>query len=81
MSFPEEASQIANQAYTNAERLKQPGDNIVLVKVDSVRNLLRAYPNLFLDTQKFSDLLQRVICLHLLRHSRIAIGSSIPSHP
>lgn len=53
-------SQEANAAYTDAEKIKQLGDNIVLVRVDSIRNLTRAYPNLFLDTGAFTNLLSLV---------------------
>ena len=34
-----------------------PGENIVLVSVDSLRMLMRAYPNYFLDTEQFTRLL------------------------
>lgn len=54
-------SQAANTAYTEAEMSKKPGDNIVLVRVDSLRALTRAYPNFFLDTADFSALLQGVL--------------------
>ncbi|MGO8454211.1 RelA/SpoT domain-containing protein [Rhizobium ruizarguesonis] len=45
----------ANQQYTEMEdRLaKKPGAQAVLVKVDSVAALRRAYPNYFADTTKF----------------------------
>ena len=35
--------------------------SIALVRVDSIRNLMRAYPNLFLDTGAFTSLLRLVI--------------------
>jgi len=59
--FPPFASQAANAAYTEAEKNKKDGDSIVLVKVDSIRSLTRAYPNFFLDTQTFADLLKQVL--------------------
>jgi ppGpp synthetase/RelA/SpoT-type nucleotidyltranferase len=54
-------SQTANASYTEAEKMKKPGDNIVLVKVDSIKNLTRAYPNLFLDTKSFTSLVSVII--------------------
>jgi hypothetical protein len=59
--YPSHASQAANAAYTEAEKSKKDGDSIVLVKVDSIRSLTRAYPNFFLDTQTFGDLLKQVL--------------------
>lgn len=55
--FAANASQPANLAYTQLESNKKTGDNIVLVSVDSIRALRRAYPNYFLDTEQFANLL------------------------
>ena len=55
------ASQKANLDYTIAESNKKEGDNIVLVSVDSLKALMRAYPNYFLDTSQFTDLLRDII--------------------
>ncbi|MGA2485828.1 MAG: RelA/SpoT domain-containing protein, partial [Roseiarcus sp.] len=54
-------SQAANDAYTKTEAGKNEGDNIVLVSVDSIKNLKRAYPNYFLDTTQFASLLTEAI--------------------
>ena len=43
------------------EASKEEGDNIVLVSVDWIKNLKRAYPNYFLDTTQFSSLLTEAI--------------------
>ncbi len=59
-------SQTANAAYTEAEKTKKSGDNIVLVKVDSITNLTRAYPNLFLDTEAFTKLLRLIVTSEVL---------------
>lgn len=55
------ASQTANLDYTKAESNKKEGDNIVLVSVDSLKALMRAYPNYFLDTAQFTELLREII--------------------
>lgn len=56
-------SQRANIAYTALERQVKDGQNvqIVLVSVDSLAALRRAYPNYFLDTGFFSDLIREVL--------------------
>jgi ppGpp synthetase/RelA/SpoT-type nucleotidyltranferase len=59
--FAANASQAANVAYTDAEKNKKDGDNIVLVRVDSLKSLTRAYPNFFLDTEKFATILKTIL--------------------
>ncbi len=59
-AFSVPMSQEANQAYTDAEKNKQQGDSVVLVRVGSLKNLTRAYPNFFLDTQMFSNMLRAI---------------------
>ena len=56
-------SEQANKDYTNLEgSMKENSDlQIVLVSVESINALRRAYPNYFLDTNSFSDLLSRVL--------------------
>lgn len=61
LSFAEDKSQEANAAYTDLEGRKKPGDNVVLVKADSLRALTKAYPNYFLDTEQFTKILRAVI--------------------
>lgn len=55
--------QSANQEYMRREQgLKEDSaEQIVLVKVDSLKSLQRAYPNYFLDTARFSRVLERVL--------------------
>ena len=59
-NFAGRASQRANLQYTQAETSVKDGEqNIVLVSVDSIQQLRRAYPNYFLDTEQFTQLLTR----------------------
>jgi hypothetical protein len=53
--FPREKTEEAQKAYVEAEkRVKQnPGKDAVLVSVDSISNLSRAYPNYYADTSVF----------------------------
>lgn len=50
----------AQSAYAEAERRckEQPGTDAVLVSVDSLAALRRAYPNYFADTTAFVNLLK-----------------------
>jgi Region found in RelA / SpoT proteins len=49
----------ATETYAAAEkRIAESGGDAVLVSVDSVTSLRRAYPNYFLDTRVFLDLLE-----------------------
>ena len=59
--FAANASEQANFAYTKAESSKKPMDNIVLVSVGSLKSLIRAYPNYFLDTAQFATILSNVL--------------------
>ncbi len=61
--FKSDQSEIANEMYLNAERgiAEGSGDQVVLVSVDSVRALRRAYPNYFLDTRRFGNLLETIM--------------------
>jgi hypothetical protein len=55
-------SELANAAYTEAESIIKSGSrNVVLVSVDSIHALERAYPNYFLDTEQFTNLLSRAL--------------------
>ena len=54
--------QIANEAYSNMEyEIRRTGKNAVLVSVDSVAELKKAYPNYFLDTALFLELVDWAI--------------------
>lgn len=57
--------QRAQQDYLNIERqiASTTGAEAVLVAVESFSSLRRAYPNYFLDTKKFVDLIDRVLKL------------------
>jgi hypothetical protein len=53
----------ANQRYKYIEAGIPTGapEQVVLVQVDSLNSLKKAYPNYFLDTQRFSDILGDVL--------------------
>lgn len=53
----------ASKQYLAAERstTRQPGADAVLVSVDSIASLRRAYPNYFLDTSLFIEALEEAI--------------------
>jgi len=52
----------ATDLYVDAEkRIAEAGGDAVLVSVDSVASLRRAYPNYFLDTATFLDTLQETL--------------------
>jgi len=55
--FRKNESDAANEAYTEAEkRRSNPADSdIVLVSVDAIEALSKAYPNYYLDTSLFAD--------------------------
>ena len=61
--FPKKDSKLAASYYLNAEHdlANIPGGEAVMVSVDSAWSLRRAYPNYFLDTRKFLELLEYVI--------------------
>ncbi len=59
-TFSSRESAKANTEYTNAEQnVRANSKNIVLVSVDSINALKKAYPNYFLDTQHFANLLMQ----------------------
>lgn len=61
-SFKERELESANERYLAVERqLTAPGDEAVLVSVDSIDSLRRAYPNYFLDTRVFIDAMNEAI--------------------
>lgn len=52
----------ATEAYEGLERVaNEPGIDVVLVSVDSLASLQRAYPNYFLDTVFFVEMLREAI--------------------
>lgn len=61
--FTASASQAANSLYLELERKSalNPAVQVVLVSVDAISKLQRAYPNYFLDTQRFSTILNRLL--------------------
>lgn len=48
----------ATDAYAGEELLAAPGTDVVLVSVNSIAGLRNAYPNYFLDTARFTELLR-----------------------
>lgn len=64
-TFPIGQSQAAASEYAKTEeRVKsQPGSDAVLVSVDSLAQLRRAYPNYFADTRVFLSLVSQVLDL------------------
>jgi hypothetical protein len=60
--FKHQETAQATNAYREAERLAQgTGVEVVLVSVDRVDALKRAYPNFFLDAARFASLVQSAI--------------------
>jgi hypothetical protein len=61
--FSREQSQVANEVYLTIEKSlkREEGEEAVLVSVDSVASLRKAYPNYFLDTEAFSKLVEKSI--------------------
>ncbi len=61
--FVASASQEANAMYLDLERRTSanPAVQVVLVSVDAISKLQKAYPNYFLDTQRFATILNRVL--------------------
>lgn len=61
--FPKSSLAEASAAYVAQEEriAKFPGAEAVLVSVDSIQNLQRAYPNYFLDTTFFLNELTRIM--------------------
>ncbi|MDG2523173.1 RelA/SpoT domain-containing protein [Caulobacter segnis] len=61
--FRARQSEAANETYTEWERRIPEGSDrqVVLVSVDSISALKRAYPNYFLDTGRFADLVSQVL--------------------
>jgi len=53
----------ANERYADAEKevKENPGRDAVLVSVDSINALSRAYPNYFADTRLFSELMNQAL--------------------
>lgn len=61
--FTKEQAQEASSAYTELEKSlgENPSTNAVLVSVQRIGQLHRAYPNYFLDAQLFVDALERAL--------------------
>jgi hypothetical protein len=61
--FKAKESEQANAVYTEMESQLPEGsaNQVVLVSVDNINALKRAYPNYFLDTDLFSRLVDRVL--------------------
>jgi hypothetical protein len=61
--FKQEESDIATAKYLEVEKRhrESPNSDAVLVSVDTIDSLRRAYPNYFLDTHVFVSLLNEII--------------------
>jgi ppGpp synthetase/RelA/SpoT-type nucleotidyltranferase len=61
--FPSSQQKEAQEAYISVEKeiAKEQHGDAVLVSVDSLASLRRAYPNYFLDTRVFSDVLEAAL--------------------
>jgi len=61
--FPSRQLEMANEQYAKAEQelAKIAGAQVVLVSVESLDSLRRAYPNYFLDTRLFLEEIDRLI--------------------
>lgn len=64
-AFKKNQSKFANDAYLKVEEsiLPTSDEEAVLVSVDSIASLKRAYPNYFLDTKAFASEVTRVVKL------------------
>lgn len=62
-AYPAEELEIATADYLKVEKLEKGGTitDAVLVSVDSMASLRRAYPNYFLDTRVFIDAVNKAI--------------------
>jgi hypothetical protein len=63
LAFRARQSEAANIMYTQWEREvpEGSGPQVVLVSVDSIANLKRAYPNYFLDTTRFAEIVTQAL--------------------
>jgi hypothetical protein len=61
--FKAKQSELANEQYTRWESEVPKGSarQVVLVSVDSIAALKRAYPNYFLDTTRFSEIVKKAL--------------------
>jgi ppGpp synthetase/RelA/SpoT-type nucleotidyltranferase len=73
----------AAQKYAEAEKKQTSGADSVLVSVESVNNLSRAYPNYFADTRVFLQLMQQALSGHsrgiVVPPIQLELGSATPS--
>jgi hypothetical protein len=63
----------ANEQYLAAERDVSAGKDAVLVSVENLAVLQRAYPNYFLDTRMFLDTLRDALLRRRLRRRRVPL--------
>lgn len=65
-SFKKSQSKLANDKYLGVEQdiKSESEEEAVLVSVDSIASLRKAYPNYFLDTKAFVDEVNRVVRLN-----------------
>jgi UDP-N-acetyl-D-mannosaminuronic acid transferase (WecB/TagA/CpsF family) len=60
-AYKENDIEKAQKAYEEAERKKVDGVNVVLASASSYAALKKAYPNYFLDTRKFLQMLHETL--------------------
>ena len=75
--------QKAHSSYLEAEKQvkEKPGTDAVLVSVDSMAALPRAYPNYFADTRVFMELLKQALSGHQRRIFTGALKLTKPDAP
>lgn len=85
--FKAKESEDANKQYTELESALPEGSatQIVLVSVENINALRRAYPNYFLDTNVFADLVKKVLAGDFPkplphRTNAAAVQQPAPSH-
>lgn len=59
-SYTKKDANRAQQDYLELERNATSKDDVVLVSAETTRNLMRAYPNYFLDSSEFIQILDRI---------------------
>jgi hypothetical protein len=78
-SFPQSSSQLASERYvlTEQEARNNPALDVVLVSVDSMSALQRAYPNYFLDTRLFNQIVSETLKSATVPRTR-SYGGQLP---
>ena len=69
------SQEAATEAYARREEASTNDTDVVLVSVNRIASLRNAYPNYFLDTARFADLLSSALAR--CRRSRVVTGSNL----